>query len=48
MKAAIIINEEAGQGNRLTEISEYLAKGNFKYDVFKISGKNMPDILRKS
>lgn len=47
MKAAIIINEKAGQGKRLTEISEYLAKGNFKYDVFKISGKSITDILEK-
>lgn len=47
MKAAIIINEEAGQGNRLQEISDYLDRGNFKYDIFKISGKNLPDILEK-
>ncbi len=47
MKAAIIINEEAGQGDRLKEISEYLDRENFEYDVFKISGENLPDILER-
>ena len=47
MKAAIIFNEEAGQGDRLKEISEYLNRENFEYDVFKISGRNLPDILEK-
>ncbi len=47
MKAAVIINEEAGNGRSLDEISGDLDKAGFSYDMFKISGENMPDILAK-
>ena len=47
MRAAIIINEEAGQGQNLRHISDKLDQADFSYDIFKIAGVNLPDILEK-
>ncbi len=47
MKAAIIINEEAGQGNSLQQISGKFNQTGLAYEIFKISGKNLPEILEK-
>ncbi len=47
MKAAIIINEEAGQGQSLRGISDKFKDIDFSYDIFKITGSNLPAILDK-
>lgn len=47
MRAAVIINEEAGQGSGRKQISEYLTDADFPYDIFAISGENLPEILGK-
>ncbi len=47
MKAAIVINEKAGQGNGLKQLSNHLIDADFQYDTFEISEKNLPEILEK-
>ncbi len=47
MKAAIIINEEAGRDQDLQQIYGNLDNADFPHDIFEIPGENLPDILEK-